>query len=294
MWWSNVQLGSDGTLYFLGQPDDGNGPSLVAALDQDGNSRTGWPVSLPYRSDYLPGPNGSVVVWSLIDDVGELCSNPRRTVFTVLGPDGRPLSGWPRRSTGYASNPIVDPEGTVYYVSAKDNVYAHDRTGEVKPGWPVRVPGALRWCNAASPLLGPDGTIYVMAADATLGSQVAALSPEGRTRPGWPYRPAGELIWPGLDTDGGPSFVRPAFGSDGTVYVVVHQEDSGGPWLEVVALDREGQVKPGWPHRLATNPTGSVVDSLSVSPDGRIFVRAGYADNQTLLVALDSGGRLAN
>jgi outer membrane protein assembly factor BamB len=293
IWWSNAQLGTDGTLYFLGLADDGDGPTMLAAFDQDGHSRTGWPVSLPDRTDYLPGPDGSVVAWSLIDDVGELCSNPRRTVFTVLGPDGRTLPGWPRGSTGYASNPSVDAEGTVYYVSALGNVYAHDLAGEIKAGWPVAVPGAIGWCNRSSPFLAADGTIYVLADDPVLGSELTARSPDGQARPGWPYRPAGQLSWmPRFDTDGGPSFVRPAFGHDGTVYLVVHRTDPAPSWLEVVAVDRQGQLKQGWPYRLPTDPTVAMVDSLTVSPDGRLFVRAGYSQD-TVLLALDPDGRIS-
>jgi hypothetical protein len=294
VWWSNVQVGSDGTLFILRLPDGSESPASLAAYAPDGSPRPGWPVSVPDVGGYALGPQGTVVVWSLIDNAGELCLEPRRTVFTVLGFDGRTLPGWPRGSTGYASSPVIDADGSVYYVSARKNLYAHDRTGEIKAGWPVAVPGAINWCNPMSPYLAPDGTIYVLANDQVLGSEVAARSPDGSSRPGWPYRPTGDLSWwPGLDTDGGPSFVVPAFGADGTVYLVVQQSDLAGSRLEVVALDREGQLKPGWPYRLPIDPTAGEVATLTVSPDGRLFVQGGYGSNYFLL-ALDPDGRISD
>lgn len=287
VFWSNIQLGSDGTLFIFSEPDGSETPASIAAIGPDASLRPGWPVPVPGVSGYLLGPQGTVVVWSFIDLVGELCPSPRRTVFTVLGPDGRTLPGWPRGSKGYASSPVVGADGTVYYVSALGNVYAHERAGEIKAGWPVAVPGAFNACVTTGPYLAPDGTIYV------LGDEVTARSPDGRSRPGWPYRPAGQLKWPcsppGLDTDCVPQPAVPAFGPDGTVYLVVFQTDPDGAWLEVVALDRQGQVKAGWPYRLPIDPIAGEFAWLTVSPDGRLFVRGG-----DLLLALDPDGRVSD
>ena len=289
--WSNAQVGSDGTLFILGVPDGSDGLASLAALAPDGRPRSGWPVYVPSESDYVLGPQGTVIVWSWIDRYGELCSAPRRTVFTVLGPDGRALPGWPRGSTGYASSPVVQADGTVYYVSALGNIYAHDRAGEIKAGWPVAVPGASVSCGPTSPYLAPDGTLYV------LTREVTALSSDGRPRPGWPYRPTDKLNLPcsppGVDTDCWPSPAAPAFAPDDTVYIVVFRTDATVVRAEVVALDRQGQLKPGWPYRLPIDPTAGVVASLSVSPDGRLFVRGGY-DTKSFLLALDPDGRLSD
>ncbi len=164
-----------------------------------------------------------MVTRALIDDVGELCSDPRRTLFTAIGVDGKTLPGWPRGSTGLASRPVVDADGNVYYVSATGNVYAHDRAGEVKAGWPVAVPGSANGCGPASPYLAPDGTIYV------LGDHVEARSADGHARPGWPYRPDGLLTGScsetGMDTDCVSYPHAPAFGPDGTVYLIVYHAD---------------------------------------------------------------------
>lgn len=296
--WSNAQVGSDGTMFILGLPDGSESPASLAAFAPDGSPRPGWPVTVPDQSDYLLGPQGTVVVWSLIDLAGELCQQLRRTVFTVLGPDGRTLPGWPRGSKGYASSPVVDADGTVYYVSALGNVYAHARTGEVKAGWPVAVPGAGVgfsgvgfWCVPTTPYLAPDGTIYILVDDYRLNSfEITARSADGRLRPGWPYRSAGQLTRiPSGDTDGFPRPEAPAFGPDGTLYLVVFQTDATGVQAEVLALGPDGQPKPGWPYRLPIDSDSGVVPSLTVSPDGRLFVRRGYSEGSFLL-ALDPDG----
>jgi outer membrane protein assembly factor BamB len=292
VWWSSAQVGSDGTLFILREPDGGDSPASLAAFGPDGKLRPGWPVSVPDTGGYTLGPDGTVVLWSWIDNTGELCLEPRRTVFTVVGPDGRTLPGWPRGSTGYASNPVVGADGTVYYVSAKGNFYAHDQAGEIKAGWPVAVPGAIGGCGPTSPYLAPDGTIFVLADDYILGSEVTARSPDGSSRRGWPYRPAGQLIGPPFDSEGG-GYSSHAFGTDGTVYLVVFHSDATGVRAEVVALDRQGQLKPGWPYRLQIDPIAGDVASLTVAPDGRLFVLGGHGSNHFLL-ALDQDGRLSD
>jgi outer membrane protein assembly factor BamB len=291
--WSDQRLGSDGSVFLVRRPTGTPTYDKVrGAVDDDaelwafgpnGKPRSGWPVPVPNISGYLITPQGNLVVRSLINDMGELCSNPRRTVFTVLGPDGRTLPGWPRGSTGHASSPVVGADGTVYYVSATAKVYAHDRAGEVKTGWPVAVPGAGDGCGPGIPHQAPDGTIYVV------GNEVVAISPDGRPRSGWPYRPLGELIGPPFDSEGGGSGSGPVFGPDSTVYFVVFRTEVTGVRAEIVALDRQGQVKAGWPVRLPIDPAAGEVASLTVSPDGRLFVRGGDQ-----LFALDPDGTIAN
>ena len=58
---------------------------------------------------------------------------------------------------------------------------------------------------------------------------------------------------------------------------------------EVVALDPQGRLKPGWPYRLPFDPSTAPIGLLTVVPDGRLFVRGG-----NLLLALDTDGRPAN
>lgn len=283
-WFSDAMLGSDGTLFILSRPDGSEGQAILSAFEPDGSLRPGWPV--PITGRYILGPEGTVVVTWGVDDTGELCTNFRRTVFTVLGTDGRTLPGWPRGSNGTASGPVVGADGTVYYVSAVGNVYAHDRAGEVKSGWPVSVSGVFPGCGFYGPYLGPDGTVYV------LGDEVVALSPDGT---GWRYRPEGGLGWFNCDTDG-QNRPAPAFGADGTVYVAVFGADPAGQGAEVVALDRHGSVKPGWPYRLPVERGKSDVGSLDASPDGRLYVVTGpcAGTGGAMLLALDPDGHVSD
>jgi hypothetical protein len=290
-WWSYQTLAPDGTVFLVSRPigtptfeagrkvDSG---AELWAFDADGEPRAGWPVPVPDIGGYWLAPSGNVVVGSLLDNREELCASPRRTVFTVLGPDGHTLPGWPRGSTGYASAPVVAEDGTLYYITAAGNLYGHDSRGEVKPGWPAAIPGAVNsGCGQAAPLLSPDGSIYAV------GDEITARSPDGRLRPGWPYVPDGKLTWPCLDTDCPGHSTRPVFGADGTVYFVTYGSNATEAWFDVVALSREGRLVPGWPYRLPIDPTIDELE-LTVSPNDRLFVRS-----QRILLALDPAGQLA-
>lgn len=293
--WYPQQLGPDGTVYLISRPtgtptwDPVKGlidnDAKLWAYGPNGRLRSGWPIPVPNIDGLLIDPLGDIVVRSLVEDVGELCRSPRRTVYAIVGPDGRTRPGWPRGSTGFASSPVVDGNGTLYYISATARFYAHDRAGEVKAGWPVVVPGAGGGCGPESPYLAPDGTLFAM------GDEVVAVSPDGRSRSGWPYRPTGSQSGPCFDSECLGGHAAPAFGRDGTVYLLVYQPDSGGVRAEIVALDRDGQPKAGWPYRLPYDANTISIYAPSVSPDGRLIIRTGSAPYQ--LLAIDPDGSVS-
>ena len=167
-------------------------------------------------------------------------------------------------------------------MSATAKVYAHDRAGEVRAGWPVAAPGAAHGCGPERPHLAPDGTIYVV------GDQLYGRSASGATPAGWPYRPAGDLIGPCIDSECFGDHVNPVFGPDSTVYLVTYRTEAAAVRAEVIAIDPAGRLKPGWPYRAPFDPKATGLD-LSVSPDGRLFLRGGDR-----LLALDRDGSLAN
>ncbi|MEA2609301.1 MAG: hypothetical protein QOJ75_1544 [Chloroflexota bacterium] len=281
-YWAEPELGADGTLFILSGFDEReNAWTSLSAFAADGSPRPGWPVSLAAIAGFRVGPHGTVVVVSfapLADpSQGGLCSDASRTVFTVLGADGRTLPGWPRGSKGRASAPVIDAEGADYYLSALGNVYAHDRSGTVKAGWPVSIPEVYPGCGSYGPYLGPDRTVYV------LGVEVDAILPDGS---GWRYRPTGGLRWPCFDNDCVQVAAAPAFGPDGTAYIAVPHGDSS----ELVALDHDGLVKPGWPYPLPVDPTKTSAPVLTVSPDGRLYVGLG----DTMVLALDPDGQISD
>jgi outer membrane protein assembly factor BamB len=85
--------------------------------------------------------------------------------------------------------------------------------------------------------------------------------------------------------------MAPALGPDGTVYLVVYHGERGSVRAEVVAVDRRGELKPGWPYRLPFDANTVSVSGVTVSPDGRLFVRG--ESSPYVLLALDADGRLA-
>ena len=292
--WSDAVV-ADGGVYLVRRPlgppkfnsygniiDDG---AQLMAFGADGKARPGWPVPVPEIRGYLPASQGNVVVWSVEDDLAELCSNPRRTVFTILGPGGKTLAGWPRGSTGYASAPLVGDDGTVYYVSATNRLYAHDLAGNVKAGWPVAVPGAGNACGPERPHMAPDGTIY------SIGDDVMAISADGRPASGWPYHPDGQLTGPCLDSECYGGHGAPLFGPDGSIFFLMFHAEGDTTRAEVVGLDRQGTPKNGWPYRLPFEPEKTYISLPAVSVDGRLFVRT---DAPSTILALDPDGTLSD
>jgi len=248
----------DPTLFVLDQQD-----STLTALDPDGHARPGWPVQITgSRPHLILARDGTLVVVSYEGDP------VTRTVFTMIGPDGRTLPGWPRRAKGDVFDVIVASDGTLYYVAPPGKVYAHDRAGKVKPGWPVAVPGAARpLCDrdhgSSCLAVGPDGTAYLLGLGDGESGELLALAPDGSTLPGWPY------IWAS-----GYAGRQLGLSSNGTVYLAV-----GGPdGDEIVALDRTGKVKPGWPYVPPSPPPPNPLEpnevrvtSMTVGPGDRLY-----------------------
>lgn len=163
-------------------------------------------------------------------------------------------------------------------MSAKGNVYGHDRKGRVKPGWPYHLPAP------AAPEMSPDGRL-VFLFDTRNGSEVLALSAAGKVAPGWPYRTKRALSeTPTCSTPSMPAILY-ALAPDGTLYIA--------PEGRVVALDRRGRTVAGWPYRL---PTGSVVVDMSLDANGLLAVGvvtsgSGPCRRAARTITLTSGGK---
>jgi hypothetical protein len=83
------------------------------------------------------------------------------------------------------------------------------------------------------------------------------------------------------------------------VYLIVFHPDSAGLRAEIVAVDRQGQLKAGWPYPLPIDPASPRGGPLRVAHDGRLLV--GSADQYlqgtgatALLLTLDPDGRLSD
>jgi hypothetical protein len=121
-----------------------------------------------------------------------------RTVAYAIDPSGVSLPGWPApleaglqmqgtcdasgTATGcgvWSTSPSVGPDDTVYLLLAgtdpkhAGSIVAITPDGQVRPGWPVRVPtgGAGFW----SAVVSPDGTVYAMAVEPSPGGTVRTL-----------------------------------------------------------------------------------------------------------------------
>jgi len=290
----------DPTLFMLDQQD-----SILTALDPDGHALPGWPARITGTPTYHNlARDGTVVVLSSKGDP------VTRTIFTMIGPDGQTLSGWPRSVTGEVVDPTLAPDGTLYYVAPPGKLYARDRAGNVKRGWPVAIPGVdhlhcdekNHWSCLA---VGPDGTAYLMGLSEDDSEMIVALGPDGRTLPGWPYvwRDRLEPLYRG-NPPWVPSYTGYQHGrglglaADGTVYVAVGEPDG----VAIVALDHTGRVKPGWPYRPPRRPPNPLddtpflprVSSMSVGPGDRLYAFIVEGDDWiTTLVVVPPDGRVA-
>ena len=294
-------LASDGSsLFFLLNPPAPHPPEAdasVVALGPDGRLRPGWPRPLPGGCPgFTLGSDGAVRAWWYEGVVAGISLDARLTRYTALAPDGQDLPGWPIGSPGVASGPVIGSDGTLYYVSARGEVFAHDLNGRVRPGWPVRLPGPV------APTLLPDGRLFF-----TFDDQLVALTADGDPAPGWPYRLPTHGDWavaccgapclpPGVGTA--------AFGADGTYYAALAPEKAGGAG-QVIAVDSQGGLVAGWPfplpsaQRLPSGRQPQVSLSLSVNPNGLIVVNvsswpeeAGCGTPEEQVITLSAAGDL--
>jgi len=252
--WGGVEsaaVGPDGTVYMGVTPPSDDSGYQIHAFAPDGSPRKGWPRELPGGAQgFALAPDGTVVAWwyeGVQEDSIDL--QARRTVYTMIGPDGRTLPGWPKGSTGAASGPVVWTDGSIYYTSATGKVYGHDRTGAIIDGWPYRLPYPV------APELRSDGALVFVG-----DSDVIVLDRRGRMVRGWPFETRSTFLEPGCDT-GGFSSRASVLTPDGTLYLA--------PWdgarSSVVALDPSGATVAGWPYRV---PAGWRVVWLSPGSGG--------------------------
>jgi outer membrane protein assembly factor BamB len=257
----SLAVAPDGTIYVATVGKVGHSGLVLEAFSPDGRPRPGWPRR--FEDAEMPGftiaPDGTVVAWWFQDSTGEMTCAARRSVFTSISPDGDTIDGWPIGSRGAASGPVIGEGGTLYYTSATGKVYAHDRAGRVRSGWPYRLPAPI------APELSPDGRLVFLFDDWDGDDptwSVIALNSRGRDAGGWPVQRRGLLTAPTCDA---PSmgWIPHAFAPDGTLYVA----PDTGSGARITALDPRGRTAAGWPYRL---PAGSWVVGLRLDADERL------------------------
>ena len=247
-------VGPDGVAYGVGEPPENGGPRTVTGLEFSG-AETEWSIDVEgVGSAPAFGPAGEVLLTFASD------LKPRTRV-TVLSHADRAVTS-----------------GAIPLTSAVRS----DSTGECTVG----VPDA--------PIVSQDGTIFIRS---ELRPSIFALDASLAVRAGWPFKPATPLATatPGLESEHEagycPLSVEPAAGPDGTLVLSLEARNPtvGG---SLVAVGKDGQVRPGWPVELKRN--GSEFWAVTVGSDGTTYALAvepeagGKSSESILAISPDS------
>ncbi len=289
---------------------------VIAALDEAGRPREGWPVDVPGADVEAAafGTDGALYL-SLVTAGGR--------AMTALGPDGRVQAGWPvaipfqlagtHRSRGFCSRPLQAADDSVRLVCTSSpgrpaenaQAFAFDRLGRPFAGWPVDLPGLV----LADPHF-EEGTTSGSEFDSrpiiVLGTTLIGVeeqgdwvrrftvAADGTVRYGKRVR-APVDSWPCLQQPS-PSY---SVGPDGTVYTWFYRM-SGCRFVSTsyLAFDERG-IRDGWPVAVtgeSSQPT--------LGPDGGIYATQGgqnvLGDHEshgsvdgrpTRIVAFDANGK---
>ena len=289
---TGVEVGPDGTVYVTAA-------DTIEAFHPNGTPVSGW----PYRAGRIPYP---AWVATMLPVAQGMYTNIGAGEVVLLGKNGAPLPGWPvalptASSDGASGQLAAGPDGTLYVEDvAAGTIYAYGPDGAPRPGWPLH-----GWASMTFDL---SGRIYVwkhrFATSAgarysgpAIETQIGAVDAAGRFYPGWPVKLNGPAS-------------QPAFGPDGTVYVTRGTSYGPGSAGElgtsavILALDRTGNARPGWPVALPVGywALGSMPgvnqaasDPPVIAADGSVHViasnRGSSGSGDTVLVAFQPDGR---
>ena len=257
-------VGADGTIY-IGSQD-----RHLYALNPDGKRK--WAFATHGIVDTSPAiaADGTICVGDEDGRIYAVKSNGKKKWWTIgngsvidaptIGPDGTIYIGFNAYlyaltdNGNYASvkwaffldsfagvtSPAVAADGTVYFGSSDDNLYAVNPDGTLK--WTFATGGFV----FSSPAIGADGTIYIASNDDNL----YAVNPDGTQK--WMFATGFQVQ------------SSPAIGADGTIYF-------GSGDFNVYALTDGGQgtVTEKW----AFLTGGSIeTSSPAIGADGTIYI----------------------
>jgi outer membrane protein assembly factor BamB len=158
------------------------------------------------------------------------------------------------------SSPAIGSDGTIYFGSLNDTLYALNPDGTLK--WSYSTNGDIY----SSPAIGSDGTIYFGSYD----NYLYALNPDGSLK--WHYDAGTDV------------YTSPAIGSDGTIYFgQMYGEYHHG---EFNALNPDGTLKWSYPTDC------DIYSSPAIGPDGTIYFGTLSWENDTYFYALNPDGSL--
>lgn len=171
---------------------------------------------------------------------------------------------------GVISSPAVSNDGTIYFTSLSDYLFAVNPDGTEKWRYPIKRSAAV-W---SSPTIGEDGTVYVGAAVTSyesgsgvdlyadmLGNGLFAINPDGSLK--WRFFNPGDVVaTPAIDND--------------VIYVGAFDGDEGKGKL--YAINSDGELK--WEF----NADKYIESSPTISKQGIIYIGSGtnelYAVNR--------------
>jgi outer membrane protein assembly factor BamB len=158
------------------------------------------------------------------------------------------------------SSPAIASDGTIYFGSLNDTLYALNPNGTLK--WSYSTNGDIY----SSPAIGSDGTIYFGSYD----NYLYALYPDGSLK--WRYH-AGTSV-----------HSSPAIGSDGTIYFgQMYGEYHHG---EFNALNPDGTLNWSYPTDC------DIYSSPAIGPDGTIYLGTFSWENDTYFYAFNPDGSI--
>jgi hypothetical protein len=283
-----LDVSGDGNAFVACQDSDaasGTTKTVVTSIRPDGSTAAGWPVRLAgagemvgFRPDIVGfRPDGALVFGTPEDTTSRI---------TVIGRDGRIVTGWPQVVGKPYDAATVDGDGRVWITTrtltpaecgpaSQTSYTVLGRDGQRVSGWPVAVAG---W--ASDPELGTAGSMYAAAGS----DRVVGYSASGKVLPGWPAR--------GVDVTvacyGGSQPV--SAGDDGIVVV-----GDGRATL----LATNGRVASGWPVTLPYTVAASC-QGCTPGPGGPIDPVAGqraiyiaaYDHGKPRIIAIDRKGSI--
>ena len=256
-------------------------PSAAAAVTTSPGTAAGWPVEMGQETsaavliedldrdgDYeLVTGADAVYAWHHeASEIRDGDGNPQTSgVFTEDG--ANPETGF--RATPAAADLEGDGDLELVAVAWEEaKVYVWNADGSREPGWPKTIGGSFHWASPAIEDLDRDGSLDVIVASGHPG-KVLAWHRDGREIADGDHNPATN----GVLYATGTYFLysSPAVGDlDGDLdpEIVVGTQSNDG---KVVAIDRAGQLMPGWPRATGGQVTSSPA-LADLDGDGRYEV----------------------
>jgi outer membrane protein assembly factor BamB len=189
------QIGGD---FFSFIPDGGAYATRgnLVALAPDHN--VAWTKNIPASGEPVLAADGTIYVGG-------------KGALTAVNPDG--TSKWSFSIPNQiVMSPSVANDGTVYFGSDDNNVYALTPDGRLE--WKFSAGGAVR----STPAIAKNGTLYF----GSLDNKLYAVGADGKLK--WTFATAGQVFSPVIADDGTIYFQN----GEGKLYAIQDSEDNGG------------------------------------------------------------------